>query len=288
MEDLEGLELDRRQRLHSKLDEILDERAKLEADAGVSGDPERTLPGTRCYARLSTTAVAPDALSLATKAASLAAEAVGVPLRCAALQVPANDGPGERAALRRWLGVVQPIFDVPMPTILGGAGDSYLAESRVWLGLRALDVGEVWPIFQPGKRGNRPANLYSLNIARLSALEWKRRLVAAGWSERDANREITTSFGEQWDTIRKWERSCRDTLGTEYVTATLARSERDDLGRPARRRGLFGGIARIDPIERLRLAGSRYRTEKLRAAELSQAKRRAARRSEKQPPQISG
>lgn len=280
--------MDRRQRLHSRLDEILDERASLEAEAGVPTHPVNALLGIPCYAHLSDSPVASKAVELATEAATLAAEAVGVPLRCAALQVPANDGPGERAALRRWLGVVQPILDLPMPTLIGGAPNLYLAESAVWLGLRALDVGEVWPIFQPGKRGNRPANLYSLSIARLSALEWKRRLVAAGRSEGDANREITTSFGEQWDTIRKWERSCRDTLGTHYVTATLARAERDGLGRPPRRGGLFSGFGRIDPIERLGFAGSRYRAEKQRAADLSPAKQRAARRLEKQSEQISG
>lgn len=288
MEDVDDIELDRRQRLHLKLDEILDERAKLEAQAGVAKETQKALMGYSSYAHLSSSSVARPAVELATKGASLAAEAVGVPMRCAALQPPANDGPGERDALRRWLSVLQPMLDLPMPTILGGVPNSYLADYQVWLGLRALDAGEVWPIFQPGRRGNRPANLYSLSVARLSALEWKRRLVAAGHSEGDANREITASFGEQWDTIRKWEKSCREILGIDFVAAALSRAEFDRLGRPVRVGGFFSGLGRTDPIERLRQAGSQYRTEKQRAAKLSPAKQRAARRLEKQSEQISG
>ncbi len=284
MRDLEHLEADWRQRLHAKLDAVIDTRAQIEAEAQIT--PPNALSLGLSYAHLSTTPIGARSRDLVTEAASLVAEAVGEPLRCAAFQTPANDGPGQRTALRDWLSLLTPILDLPVPTILGSAPDQYLEERTVWLGLRALDVGEVWTIFEPGKRGNRPANLYSLSLARLGALQWKRRLLSLGYSEGDANREITAAFGEQWDTIRKWESSCSATLGDYFVSSGLKRAEFDEKGR-SRPNGMFASHYQA-PLERLQSAGSRYRHEKRRAAELSPAKQRAARRLEKQPAQISG
>jgi hypothetical protein len=285
MLDLAQLHSDWRQRLHAKLDAIIDRRDELEAEAGVT-PPSAFVALRLSYAHLSMTAAGPKARTLMREAASLAAEAVGEPLRCAAFQTPANDGPGQRAALRDWLSMLTPILDLPMPTFLGSAPNEYLGEHTVWLGLRALDVGEVWQIFQPGKRGNRPANLYSLSLARLAALQWKRRLLSLGFSEGDANREITAAFGEQWDTIRKWEASCSATLGKVFVADGLNRADHDEKARP-RSTGLTAAYDQ-EPLERLAFAGTQYRQAKRLAAELSPAKQRAARRLEKQPSQISG
>ena len=278
---------DWRRDLHAKLEAILDERAELEARAEIRQTHENSAFQHGSYAYLSKGPVRLEAHALLRAAASLAAEAVGVPLRSAALQMPANDGPGQRAALRDWLNALEPLTYLPLPTPLTNEGDESLAEHIVWLGLRALDVGEVWDLFEPGKRGNRPANLYSLSIARLSALEWKRRLLSLGHSEGDANRQITAAYGEQWDTIRKWERSCAATLGSVFVAASLARADHDESHNVGRPRGLFGRLM-DPPAERLQAAGDKYRTQKRRAAELSPAKQRAARRSEKQSAQISG
>jgi hypothetical protein len=176
---------------------------------------------------------------------------------------------------------LEPVLNVPQPSLISAIGHEPLAEHTVWLGLRALDVGEVWPIFQPGKRGNRPANLYSLSLARLSALEWKRRLISLGQSEGEANRQITAAFGEQWDTIRKWGSSCSASLGELFVKASLERAETSEQWeRP--RMGLLG-TSESGWSARLQRAGENYRAEKCRAAELSPAKRKAARRSENQP-----
>ena len=268
--------------LHEKLDAIIDRSADFEARADV----QPSAFGFASYAYLAKSPFRRDAQGLLRAATELAAEATGVPVRAAALQAPANDGPGQRAALREWLNAFDPLTQLPQPTIMGNDFDDCLAEHTVWLGLRALDVGEVWDIFQPGHRGNRPANLYSLSMARLSALEWKRRLLSLGHSEGEANRQITAAYGEQWDTIRKWESSCGVTLGKDFVAASLRRADHDEKHHVAPR-SLFGKLM-DPPATRLQRSGDKYRTEKRRAAELSPAKQRAARKSEKQSAQISG
>lgn len=278
MAGIDNPDISWQQRLHAKLDAIIALRAKLEEEAGV-GTPKAIAMGLS-YAHLATTPVAPKARVLMREAAALAADAVGEPLRCAAFQMPANDGAGQRAALREWLSVLDPILDLPRPTFFSSTADQILEEHVVWLGLRALDVGEVREIFQPRNRGNRPANSFSLSIARLTALEWKRRLMSLGYSEGDANREITAAFGEQWDTIRKWEASCGSTLGEAFVAASLRRAEHDEKARADAPGGLFGA-RRQTSLERLRFHGEQYKVEKRRAAELSPAKQRAARRLEK-------
>lgn len=272
-----------RQQLHARLDAILDLRIELEDEAGMPHRAEYPsfALGLGSYAQHSTTPAGPKARALLKDAIAVTADAVGIPLRCAALQQPAEGGPGQREALRTWLSTLEPLFKLPAPNLL--AGNDCLEEYTVWLGLRALDVGEVWEIFRPGDRGNRPANLYSLSVARLSALEWKRRLIALGHSEGDANREITTAYGEQWDTIRKWKASCCATLSEAYVAAFLQHAETDEKFRQSGYRGgLFGKIMAEPFSVRLERAGQKYRYEKKLAADLSPAKRRAARRAEKQ------
>lgn len=278
MVDLENPEVRWRARLHEQLDAILDARQQLETANDIPGY-NALLGAYLSFADLSTKPIGQAASALMTKMSSLAAEAMGIPLRCAAFQIPANGPKGQRAALKSWLNNLEPILSLPQPTILGSAPDCYLTDFDVYIALSALDAGEVQSIFQPEKRGNRRANNYSLSTARLSALEWKRRLLALEYSEGDANNAITAAYGEQWDTVRKWEASCRATLGDAHVDVFLNRAKTEAKTR-FRPTGIFGSGLSAVP-DRLARAGDVYKHEKKKAAELSRAKKRQVVASEK-------
>jgi hypothetical protein len=116
--------------LHARLDAILDARAELEEEAGISHEEDNALLGPRSYAYLSTTPVGPKARELLTAAAAVAGDAVGTRLRCAALQSPAEDAAQMRQVLREWLLTLGPILKLPLPSILSGEVHDCLADIR--------------------------------------------------------------------------------------------------------------------------------------------------------------
>jgi len=261
-------------RLHKALDALLDSRAKwdrvnvADSDTSVLG---RLFLRSVSHAHLAEEPAGSDARELMGQAANFLRDVLGPAVRSAALQLPIRDGDGGKNVLSGWLRLLEPILDTSQPTIIGGAPDQYLALFEVFVGLSALKAGEVQPLFQPGERGNKPANAYSLALAKLLALEWKETLGALGYKDGEANNLISQAFGEQWDTIRKWRRSCATVLDEFMVSYCIRKA--GDVSRYQSRfaQGFFG--APRTPEEDLRSAGNLYRMERRRAAEASRSKK---------------
>jgi hypothetical protein len=137
--------------------------------------------------------------------------------------------------------------------------------------LSALGAGEIQPIFEANRGKNRRANRWSLARTKLDALVWKKRLVATGLTEKQAKYRVMVAFGEQWDTIRKWEPQCEQILGRFHVFWELsyAGGENDFYVRP----GWAGFFRRTPDIDAaLTAAGAKYRHELIRSAVGSKAK----------------
>lgn len=266
-----GVSDQERARLHSALDALLDQRQSWDAINGNSfgGSVLGGHAGLPTYTNLAENASGEDAREIVKDGAKLLRDALGTALRSAAFQRPIRDEDGGKRVLSEWLRLVEPLLETP--SSFGSAPDQYLRLYEVFIGLSALSAGEVQPLFQPGDRGKKPANSYSLAWAKLRALEWKETLGALGYKDGDANNIISQAFGEQWDTIRKWRQSCGSVLDDITVAYCLEKARdvcRYQSQSPSR---LFGGLR--TPEEDLKLAGTRYRDERRRSAEASKTKR---------------
>jgi hypothetical protein len=180
--------------------------------------------------------------------------------------------------LKAWLSQLYPLLQPPIGALNGLGELRQLTYFNIMDALSALDAGEVRPVFAPNAGKNRRANRYSLARAKIEALMWKKRLVCLGFREKDARYEITVAFGEQWDTIRKWEKQCTDILGALHVRSSLlfAGSAGDPCVQPVQIKGLFGNRKPLNPLYSVKAAGDAYREEVRRSAELSKRKSRPA------------
>jgi len=261
-----------REKLHARLDEILDRRAEIEPPE--SPDRVNYLGALSGYAP-STPEVPPaDARELFSAMIELARDALGDQVRRSGLWRHYSNPAQQRKIVKSWLDELWPIINAPPQSALTIAPQSELTVFDLMDAISALDAGEIRPMFVANTGRNRRANRWSLAQTKLEALAWKRRLLALGYREKAANFEITKAFQEQWDTIRKWQPQCEAILGRSHVAVSLghAASTADYYVRP--RSGLFGPV-RPDPIKSLQSAGDRYRAELNRSAELSKRKGRS-------------
>ena len=259
-----------REALHRELDRILDRRAELElrhplnALLGVAPTDRNPVgsPGHRMASELFTDAI------------TLASDMLGAITKQVALGASYDRDAEQRPILKRWLNMLVPLIYSPPPFSLVSAGKRVLTVFDVQNALSALDAGEVMPLLRPFRGRNRRKNHWSLARAKLGALMWKKRLRALGYGEKDANFRITVAFGEQWDTIRRWQAQCESILGLPTVRASLG-----FVGKPGdpylegSRTGMIG-MSQLDPLKALEMAGADYQQEKRRAAELSPRKSR--------------
>lgn len=280
MLDLPTLDNDWRAQLHAELDRVIDRRLAIESEAGVSTTPNALsgLLNLSC-SHLWNTEVGKQARDLFKEVASLAADCLGSSVRSMALQRGHTSNSERRSEFLNWLYLVEPLLSAPMPSALSSAPHQVLAPYEVFSALYALDAGEVRSIFEPKKVGNKPKNIYSLAHARFEALKWKKKLILLGHEPGPANVLITNAFGETWDTIYRWKKSCVDALGETYVGFLLAHSRKEAqryVDQPPA--GLLGAAFKRDPIKDLERDGGVYKAERRRAAELSPRKNK---RSEK-------
>jgi hypothetical protein len=194
-----------------------------------------------------------------------------------------SDEADQRIILRSWLEAMIPLLYRRPNALAAFMPKRQLNVFQVINAINALDAGEVQPIFEPKKGKARRANRWSLAQTKLEALAWKKRLIALGETEKNANYAITVAFGEQWDTIRKWRSQCEDILGVNHVTWELEfAGSPKDLYIDTPGTGMFGSSQRLDPQKGLEFAGTAYRNELKRSAELSKRKGRSA--SDKKTP----
>lgn len=262
-----------RAKFHERLDEILDRRFELEPPINSLGK----LAGLPAILPGAVPAVSPDvARHLWVATIALARDALGDAVRAAAVPRLYKEDTEQRGLLQSWLSDLWPLLNAPSWTILGISPKRELTVFEVMDALSALDAGEIRPLFVANTGKNRRANRWSIASAKLEALIWKKRLRALGFAEKAANFEVTMAFGEQWDTIRKWRTQCEQILGEAHVRVALdyAGSSRDVYVRQPQG-GLFASVKR-DPLKSLQTAGSAYRSEIQRSAELSKRKSRAA------------
>ena len=257
-----------RQALHQELDRILDRREEFEkqhplnallgitpADINPIGSPGQIKAST-----------------LFGDAVALASNTLGRSIQQVAIAAGYERDADQRPILKYWLSMLIPLIYSPRSFSILSANKKELNAFDVLNALSALDAGEVMPLVRPYTGRNRRKNHWSLAKAKLGALAWKKRLRALGYAEKDANFRITVAFAEQWDTIRRWQTQCISILGAPMVEATLdfAGSAGDPyLEKPS---GIFGAVAKLDPLKALESAGQDYQTEKRRAAELSPRK----------------
>jgi hypothetical protein len=203
-----------------------------------------------------------------------AAEVMGDRIRAAAVPRSYNDKVEQRGVLRSWLFKLSPNLSVRPGVLAGLMPGKHLTVFSVMDALSALDAGETQDIFKPNTGKNRRANRWSLSRAKLDALAWKKRLVALGRTEKEANYEVMVAFKEQWDTIRKWKVQCEAALGEDHVHSelTFAGGPMDPYISQARN-GMFGGAPNV--AQGLSNAGKAYRHELSQSAKLSKRKGRA-------------
>lgn len=263
-----------RQQLHNELDEVLDFRRNLE---GENAQPVNALAGLGQY---HTAAIAQEdrykAIKLFRQAIAFASRVIGQPTRDAVIERTYQTDDQARRVLASWIQHLRPILQLPPKSLLGLIPDRELTTFGVEHALKALNAGEVQPIFRPVKGKNRRANRYSLAQAKLEALIWEKRLRALGHHTKDAKHMVTVAFGEQWDTIRKWHAQCQDILGADSVRFSLEFSGSSHDRYLSKSTGLLGALSRPDPAKYLGWAGDEYKRERARSAELSKRKSKAA------------
>lgn len=267
-----------RRSLHKRLDDLLDRRSALEVV-----EPVNTL-GQLAAHYVTTTSIAARSRPLIYEAAKLARDLVGENLQDAALRSEPEEQKRPRELVRRWLELVLPLLK-QRPHF--GSLQKKLTIYDVLDGLSALDAGEIQPIFKANTGKNRRANRWTLARTKLSALAWKKRLLAMGVPEKEASFRVTVAFEEQWETIRKWKSQCEDILGEDHVKWDLhfAGDDTDPfIHPPPSRSGMFAN-SRIDPEQALAAAGAGYVRERKRAAELSKRKGRGMNRQPLRPDQ---
>jgi hypothetical protein len=99
-------------------------------------------------------------------------------------------------------------------------GVGYHLRASLWLALRALDYGEVHPIFEP-KQTTRKRNLTELTLQlRAVAIVEYRRTRRPGKSR--ALKEVASALGVSVDTIRSWEPRLRAEFGALEVDRGLS------------------------------------------------------------------
>ena len=267
-----------RRSLHKRLDDLLDRRSALEVDATVN-----VLGQLEVHCATTALLVA-RSRPLVRDAAQLARDLVGDNLQDAAFRCGPEDQKRPREILKDWLGLVLPLLK-QRPHF--GFLKRQLTVYDVLDGLSALDAGEVQPLFKANTGKNRRANRWTLARTKLSALAWKKRLLAMGVPDKEASFRVTVAFQEQWETIRKWKSQCEEILGEDHVKWDLhfAGDETDPFIHPPQTRSGMFGSSRLDPDQALATAGANYVRERRRAAELSKRKGRGMNKPPLRPDQ---
>lgn len=253
-----------RRELHERLDQLLDTRNEIEVPS-LNYLGSLTLGSHQVNDAWAAT-------KLYTTGISFLREVLGEAVICAALPRTYENDENQRALLLNWLTFLLPLIDAPPHSLLSIAPMREMTIYDVLNAISALNAGEIQPLFRANTGKNRRANRYTLAQAKLQALVWKKRLEALGHSGKSANYEVMVAFGEQWDTIRRWQPQCEEILGSTHVDfiLRLAGNSNDIYVKPPRS-GMFGSW-RPDPKADLARAGESYRAELKRSAELSKAK----------------
>ena len=193
---------------HDRLDRLLDETnmAKTQAVA-------RAAPAVTTY----------DAERLLQDGLGLLTSVLGDDVLGRALDRPSADPRGEREQVIHW---VRAIF--PLLHCTHRRNSRHLSPFDLIGAIAALEAGEVQPIFQAAKGRNRKSNRWTLAHRKLDALVWAKRLVALGWDQEEARKEVADAFGVPWDTIRHWDRQCASLLGASVAFAIESAGGRSD------------------------------------------------------------
>jgi hypothetical protein len=94
-------------------------------------------------------------------------------------------------------------------------GVGYYIQATLWHALKALDYGEVHPIFQPARtKRKRDLTEMVLQLRALSFVEYRR---ARGKKKKNALDEVANALGVDLDTIRSWELRLRRVFGNLEV-----------------------------------------------------------------------
>lgn len=219
-----GISAARRERLHWQLDAILNasERIKRQIQEGVDGN---TL-GESKY-------------SLCRQAAEFIAGAIGDEARIDRDEHIGTDQHFLVDNLTLWF----PVLAAP------GRG------LRLWAAaideISRMSFGDEPEIFAiaPRKRGShpRPAKIHR---CRLSAIEWAEFLQQRDVPPATYQAEIAEAFGERWDTIRHWKKSCQSFFGKSIVSEQL----------DSARNGWWPFLEFPNYVDSLARSGSEYRS----------------------------
>ena len=261
-----------RRLLHDRLDALLDIREKIEPPPPANAlGAFLGLPGAPTGEIVDSDLV--HASQAVREVIRLAHDIVGDPILRAGIRRTYTRDNEQRSVLRGWLSLFLPLLQPQISMWQRPSENKRLGPFDVLDALSALDAGEIRPIFVANKGKNRRANRWSLAAAKLEALVWKKRLRLLGRAEKVANYDITVAFGEQWDTIRKWQVQCEQILGKPHVESALQFAGSAADGFVHRPSGIFGAV-KFNTDAALELAGRRYRDELSRSAELSRRKQR--------------
>jgi hypothetical protein len=255
--------------LHEQLDELLDMRDKLYQEHDIK--EASTITGLLSLGNFdghpAPTELAQPALALLTKSQAFIAEVLSNPIVDAALHPPLKS----RYLLSHWMFALQPILDGPKGIALENAPHEHLHFYNVIKALSALDAGQVEDIFKPANRNNSRLNQYDLSWAKYEGLVMREELILWGQKAGEANLLVSRAFGENWETIRKWEKPLHQYLNSLIVGSIKIEAKKSyDKGNTPH--GLIGGGLTgyyAAWQKRLKIAGEKYRLELKKAAELS-------------------
>lgn len=147
------------------------------------------------------------------QAADLASFFAGSDLIDAAL-TPSNPAESREATLER---IIERLC---IASMIFGSNDSGDPAS-LWEAaaeLRAICAGDEPQLF--AKVAVRKVN-YRQGLCRLRALEWDVWLEEIGMAPSDRHSAIASAFGQEWDTISRWEKSMRSVLSDKVVDDRL-------------------------------------------------------------------
>lgn len=204
-----------RQELHALLDDLLDRRNALVVAKSmppkvfrrVISSPIRVDPslGKAMVEAVSSSALRNDAISLAAK---LLGPTV---LRAALPKAAEGSASAERVALIRLLESFSKLIPEPT-TIMPWRRDGLQRWIRA---IRALEVGDVAPVFRANAGQNRRRGSYELKLHRMIAVLWLEHKIRSGMQKSQARAEVGAAYGGSGQMIYNWSHETPRELGAE-------------------------------------------------------------------------
>jgi hypothetical protein len=212
-----------RKALHAILDELLDERARVES---MPPDEQRDWSGV----------LARSMLAFAARACG-----PGALINAYGPQPEGDDRAARLDALSARLDVVAHFF--ASCSSVGTADSIECAAHEVHL----IASGDKPTIFaQLAKRKGRRSNAAALAFYQLRALEWEARLDELGMPAAERQSLVASAYGQTWEAIVKWKGPLASALGVDAFAYRLAVARRESRAFA----DTFGTGVAIDDIER--------------------------------------